>query len=287
MASKVSCVAHKSACATFKKYMFLGIQKLCFETSYTHVVGSALTLWTISKGSPLVIDELGKPIIIGMFRENIPGENFVSAKQDTPVHLHDKIDADVFQWITEHADGIHDSRCKRFSSCSCGVENTIGKFSTNDHIDDNKNKDKGKRHKRNIASTSQETSEQHPKSNNSSENHLLYNSNESFNKIYDKRDDNDKNNEVSYFGNVREYPDGGHPWTVRILNRVGVNQEHADCRERYASKYCLGGETDSSGKPKRITLGDLKMDLEYTHTHGYSYTQCNGALITHQGGHSH
>ena len=70
------------------------------------------------KGTPLVVMENRKPTIIGIFHQSF--ENMGEFITDY-LFLYDKINADVFHWIADHADGIYDSSCETFKSCRCGL----------------------------------------------------------------------------------------------------------------------------------------------------------------------
>ena len=221
-----------------------------------------LTLWTNYKGSPLIVMENNKPTMIGMFSKLV--------RSSSTFQLYDKIDADVFQWIVEHADGIYDSECKVYKSCRCGRHNTIGHY-FNDLISP---QNKGKRKKRNIESRTQEAVEQqYTMSNNSNTNYMRQRSSQTFNRIFDRRDQTVKDKDYDY---VDDEP-MGYPWTVRIFNRHVDRQESMDCHEEYASVYCYSEKTEN----ERVVLQDIA-DNKLWHT--LSYTECNGALITHQGG---
>ena len=151
------------------------------------------------------------------------------------------------------------------------LHDTTGKHFYNDEIT---TQNEGKRKKRNIESE-EAAEQQYSMSNNSSENYMFRSSGKTFNRIYDRRDKDVKDNEENY---AKNYPKG-YPWTVRILNRYVFKQEGINCD--YASDYCFRQENE------RVFVRDITSD-KIQGLHGdVSYTQCNGVLITHQGGPSH
>ena len=75
----------------------------------------------LDRGTPLIIRENNRYIVIGIFHEHMQGPQLGQTGTDKDPGIFTRLDAETVDWITNYADWTQDSTCETFTSCSCGI----------------------------------------------------------------------------------------------------------------------------------------------------------------------